>query len=161
QMMLAASFAGIGFGSAGVHLPHAMAYPVAGGVKSYCAPGYPHDHPLVPHGFSVILNAPAVFRYTASASPERHLTAAEALGADAEAIRRARASAHADDAGRILADRIAWVMQRLRVAQNLRAVGYSRSDIPALVQGTMAQERLTKLSPRPVNADTLARLFED
>jgi len=161
QMMLAASFAGIGFGSAGVHLPHAMAYPVAGGVKSYCAPGYPHDHPLVPHGFSVILNAPAVFRYTASASPERHLIAAEALGADAEAIRRARASAHADDAGRILADRITWFMQRLRVPENLRAVGYSRSDIPALVQGTMAQERLTKLSPRPVNADTLARLFEE
>ena len=133
QMMLAASFAGIGFGSAGVHLPHAMAYPVAGGVKSYRAPGYPPDHPLVPHGFSVILNAPAVFRYTASASPERHLTAAEALGADA-AIRR-RGLSPRDDAGRILADRITWFMQRLRVPENLRAVGYTTSDIPALVQG--------------------------
>jgi hydroxyacid-oxoacid transhydrogenase len=154
QMMLAASFAGIGFGSAGVHLPHAMAYPVAGGVKSYRAPGYPPDHPLVPHGFSVILNAPAVFRYTARANPVRHLTAAEALGADVSRCKK-------EDAGRVLADRIRWFMQRLRVPENLRAVGYSTSDIPALVQGTMAQERLTKLSPRAVDADTLARLFED
>ena len=154
QMMLAASFAGIGFGSAGVHLPHAMAYPVAGGVKSYRAPGYPPDHPLVPHGFSVILNAPAVFRYTARASPERHLIAAEALGADVSRCKKA-------DAGQVLADRITWFMQRLRVPENLRAVGYSTSDIPALVQGAMAQERLTKLSPRAVDADTLARLFEE
>jgi hydroxyacid-oxoacid transhydrogenase len=154
QMMLAASFAGIGFGSAGVHLPHAMAYPVAGGVKSYRAPGYPPDHPLVPHGFSVILNAPAVFRYTARASPERHLIAAEALGADVSRRKK-------EDAGRLLADRIRWFMERLRVPENLRAVGYSTSDIPSLVQGTLAQERLTKLSPRAVDADTLARLFEE
>jgi hydroxyacid-oxoacid transhydrogenase len=154
QMMLAASFAGIGFGSAGVHLPHAMAYPVAGGVKSYRAPGYPPDHPLVPHGFSVILNAPAVFRYTARANPVRHLTAAEALGADVSRCKK-------EDAGRVLADRIRWFMQRLRVPENLRAVGYSTSDIPSLVHGTMAQERLTKLSPRAVDVDTLARLFED
>jgi hydroxyacid-oxoacid transhydrogenase len=154
QMMLAASFAGIGFGSAGVHLPHAMAYPVAGRVRNYHAPGYPADHALVPHGFSVILNAPAVFRYTASASPERHLAAAEALGADVSGRQKA-------DAGRVLADRITWFMERLKAPSNLRAVGYTSADIPALVEGTLAQERLTKLSPRTAHAETLAKLFED
>jgi hydroxyacid-oxoacid transhydrogenase len=154
QMMLAASFAGIGFGSAGVHLPHAMAYPVAGGVKSYRARGYPEDHPLVPHGFSVILNAPAVFRYTAPASPERHLAAAAALGVDVSRCKK-------EDAGRILADRITWFMQQLRTPENLRAVGYTSADISTLVEGTLAQERLTKLSPRTANAETLAGLFED
>jgi hydroxyacid-oxoacid transhydrogenase len=153
SMMLAASFAGIGFGNAGVHLPHAMAYPVAGGVKTYRAPGYP-DHPLVPHGFSVILNAPAVFRYTAAANPERHLEAAAALGADVSRCRR-------EDAGRALADRIAWFMDRLRVPGGLRAVGYSSSDIPALVEGTLAQERLTTLAPRRADAEAVATMFEE
>ena len=153
SMVLAASFAGIGFGNAGVHLPHAMAYPVAGGVKQYRAPGYP-DHPLVPHGFSVILNAPAVFAFTGPASPERHLDAAAALGADVSRCGK-------EDAGRVLADRITWFMQRLNVPNGLRAVGYSSSDVPALVEGTLAQERLTKLSPRLADAEALARIFEN
>jgi hydroxyacid-oxoacid transhydrogenase len=153
-MLLAASFAGIGFGSAGVHLPHAMAYPVAGGVRSYRAPGYPADHALVPHGFSVILNAPAAFRFTASATPERHLAAAEALGVDISRCRLA-------DAGRILADRISEFMQQLNAPRDLRAVGYSSADIPTLVEGTLAQERLTKLSPRDADRDALAKIFEE
>jgi hydroxyacid-oxoacid transhydrogenase len=52
-------------------------------------------------------------------------------------------------------------MQRLKAPENLRAVGYTTADIPVLVEGTLAQERLTKLAPRAADADTLARLFED
>jgi hydroxyacid-oxoacid transhydrogenase len=152
-MVLAASFAGIGFGNAGVHLPHAMAYPVAGRVKDYRAPGYPGDHPLVPHGFSVVLNAPAVFAFTGQANPRRHLEAAAALGADVSRCRD-------EDAGRVLAGRITWFMQRLNVPNGLQDVGYSSSDIDALVEGTLAQERLTKLSPRPADAEALAKVFE-
>lgn len=154
NMLLAASYAGVGFGNAGVHLPHGMSYPVSGHVKSYRAPGYVTDHPLVPHGVSVILNAPAVFRFTASANPPRHLHAAEALGAD---VSRARA----EDAGKILADRITWYMQRLNIPNGLRAIGYSSADIPALVEGTLPQHRVTKLSPRPADADQLSALFEE
>ena len=154
QMILAASYAGIGFGNAGVHLPHGMSYPVSGHVRSFRAPGYPAEHPLVPHGFSVILNAPAVFRYTAAANPSRHLQAADALGADVSGARDA-------DAGKILADRITWFMNRLGVPNGLRAVGYTSADIPALVEGTVPQHRVTKLSPRPAGPDELAALFED
>ena len=154
NMLLAAAYAGVGFGNAGVHLPHGMSYPVSGNVKSYCAPGYVTDHPLVPHGVSVILNAPAVFRFTAGADPGRHLQVAEALGAD---VSRARA----DDAGKILADRISWFMRRLDTPNGLRAIGYSSSDIPTLVEGTLPQHRVTKLSPRAAGPDELAALFED
>jgi hydroxyacid-oxoacid transhydrogenase len=154
NMLLAASYAGVGFGSAGVHLPHGMSYPVSSNVRQYLAPGYAADHPLVPHGVSVILNAPAVFRFTASASPARHLEAAEALGANVSGASEA-------DAGTILADRITWFMQRLQVPNGLRAIGYSSSDIPALVEGTLPQHRVTKLSPRPAGHDDLSALFED
>ena len=154
NMLLAASYAGVGFGSAGVHLPHGMSYPVSGNVKDYRPPGYATDHALVPHGVSVILNAPAVFRFTASANPDRHLEAAEALGANVT-------GACAADAGNILADRITWFMQRLEVPNGLKAVGYCSSDIPALVEGTLPQHRVTKLAPRPAGPDELAKLFEE
>ena len=154
QMLLAAAYAGVGFGNAGVHLPHGMSYPVSGHVKSYRAPGYVSDHPLVPHGISVILNAPAVFRYTASANPQRHLEAAAALGADVSNVRDA-------DAGKVLADRITWFMRELKVPNGLKAVGYSSSDIDTLVEGTLPQHRVTKLSPRPAGPQELGKLFED
>jgi hydroxyacid-oxoacid transhydrogenase len=154
NMLLAASYAGVGFGSAGVHLPHGMSYPVSGNVKQYVAPGYGADHPLVPHGMSVILNAPAVFRFTATANPGRHLEAAAALGADVS-------TARPEDAGKILADRITWFMQRLKVPNGLRAIGYSSADIPGLVEGTLPQHRVTKLSPRPAGPEELTALFED
>jgi hydroxyacid-oxoacid transhydrogenase len=153
QMILAAAYAGIGFGNAGVHLPHGMSYAVSGHVKDFRAPGYPSDHPLVPHGISVVLSAPAVFRFTAVASPSRHLQAAEALGANVTGAKDA-------DAGRILADRVTWFMQRLGVPNGLKAVGYTSTDIPALVAGTLPQHRVTKLSPRPADSDDLAALFE-
>jgi hydroxyacid-oxoacid transhydrogenase len=154
NMLLAASYAGVGFGNAGVHLPHGMSYPVSGNIKTYRPPGYDVYHPMVPHGVSVILNAPAVFRFTAEANPLRHLEAAEALGADTTGRRP-------EDAGKVLADRITWFMQQLGLPNGLRAIGYTTADIPALVEGTLPQHRVTKLSPRPAGPEELARLFED
>jgi hydroxyacid-oxoacid transhydrogenase len=131
-----------------------MSYPVSGRVRGYTAPGYDTAHPLVPHGLSVILNAPAAFRFTAAASPVRHLEAAEALGAEVAGVRL-------EDAGAVLADRITWFMERLNVPIGLRAIGYTAADIPALVEGTLLQQRLTRLSPRQASPDDLARVFED
>ena len=154
MMLLAASFAGVGFGNAGVTLPHGMSYPVSGMVREYRAEGYPDDHPLVPHGMAVVLNAPAAFRFTGSANPERHLKAAEVLGADVSGARL-------EDAGSILADRVIQIMKRLNIPNGLSAIGYSRDDIPQLVEGTLPQHRVIKLSPRPVGPEELTRIFED
>ena len=153
-MMLAASFAGIGFGNAGVTVPHGMSYPVSGMVKEYMPEGYPQDHPIVPHGMAVVLNAPAAFRFTAPACPEKHLQAAEAIGADIS-------GATLDDAGKILSDRVIEIMRRLNLPNGLSGIGYSREDIPKLVEGTLPQHRVIKLSPRPVEAEDLTRIFED
>ena len=83
-MMLAATMAGVGFGSAGVHIPHACAYPIAGLQPRYNAAGYPDDHPFVPHGFSVIVTSPAAFRFTYETQPERHEHVARLLGHDGD-----------------------------------------------------------------------------
>jgi hydroxyacid-oxoacid transhydrogenase len=154
SMLLAASYAGIGFGNAGVHLPHGMSYPVSGLVRNYRPRGYAVEHPMVPHGISVILNAPAAYRFTAPACPERHLKAAEILGAKC-------GHAKPEDAGKLLADRIVELMRDLEVPNGLRQLGYETTDIPALVEGTLPQHRVTKLSPRPAGPDDLSRLFEE
>ena len=153
-MCLAAALAGIGFGNAGVHLPHGMSYPVAGMVESYVPEGYAINYPLVPHGFAVIVNSPAVFRFTAPTCPQRHLRAAEVLGADCT-------GAKAEDAGAILADRIVSLMRQLGAPNGLSALGYGSQHIPALVEGTLPQHRVTKLSPRAADAEELAGIFED
>ena len=153
-MCLAAALAGIGFGNAGVHLPHGMSYPVAGMVESYVPEGYAIDYPLVPHGFAVIVNSPAVFRFTAPTCPQRHLRAAEVLGADCS-------GAKDEDAGAILADRIVSLMRQLGAPNGLSALGYGSQHIPALVEGTLPQHRVTKLSPRAADAEELAGIFAD
>lgn len=154
EMLLAAAYAGIGFGNAGVHLPHGMSYPVSGMVREYVPPGYPDDHAMVPHGMSVILNAPAVFRWTASANPQRHLEAAALLGADTR-------GAAPDDAGTVLADAIIAIMRQVDMPSGLEAVGFGPADVDALVAGTTPQHRVTKLSPRPAREEDLRALFLD
>jgi hydroxyacid-oxoacid transhydrogenase len=158
HMLLASSIAGIGFGNAGVHLPHGMSYPVAGMVKSFRPAGYASDHPLVPHGMAVILHTPAVVRFTAPADPERHLKAAAALGAE---VGRAAPAAPSDlaAAGKILADRVIHFMRLLKMPNGLSAIGYTPADISALVAGTLPQHRVTKLSPRPAGEAELTELF--
>ena len=154
QMLLAAAYAGIGFGNAGVHLPHGMSYPVSGMVRAYNPAGYPADHPIIPHGMSVILNAPAVFRFTAPANPQRHLLGAQLMGVDISAVAEA-------DAGAVLATAIISLMQQTGVPNGLGAIGFTKADIPKLVEGTLPQHRVTKLSPRPATAADLQTLFED
>jgi alcohol dehydrogenase class IV len=137
-MMLAATMAGVGFGSAGVHIPHACAYPIAGLKHEYEPPGY-HGK-LIPHGISVIVTAPAAFAFTSSADPERHARAAALLG------------------GTDLPETLAQLMADLRVP-SLADLGYTTDDIPALVEGAMAQERLLSVSPRPVRAEDVAEIL--
>ena len=154
NMLMASTIAGIGFGNAGVHLPHGMSYPVAGMVKSFEPAGYEVDHPIVPHGMSVILNTPAVVRFTSPSDPQRHLRAAAALGADT-------ADAPPEAAGEILADRVMHFMKLTDMPNGLSAVGYTADDIPALVKGTLPQHRVTKLSPIEAGELELTKLFED
>jgi hydroxyacid-oxoacid transhydrogenase len=154
EMLLAATFAGVGFGNAGVHLCHGMSYPVSGLVKTFRVDGYPQERALVPHGMSVILTAPAVFRWTASTNPQRHLAMAAAMGTETRGIPDA-------EAGECLAAAIIALMRATGMPNGLAAMGYTEADIDRLVDGTAPQHRVTKLSPRPVTPEALRQLFRD
>ena len=150
-MMYAATMAGISFGNAGVHIPHAMSYSVAGMIRRYQPEGWPSDHALCPHGISVVVNAPAAFRFTAAGSGHRHLQAARALGAEVDAA----------DAGEALAGAFVGLMRAAGIPNGLSALDYGDEDIPALVDGAFRQQRLLKQSPRPVGVSDLTGIYRD
>lgn len=157
-MQLASAYGGFGFGNAGVHLCHAMSYPISSQVRKYHAPDYPTTKPLVPHGLSVVVNAPAVFSFTGKACPDRHLEAAKILGGKLFAV---SPNAKREDAGKILADCVRTYMCKLGIPDGLISLGFTGSDIDRLVEGTLPQQRVTKLSPEPVTRDALTELFEN
>ncbi len=151
-MMWAATLAGIAFGNSGVHLPHGMAYSVAGMIRDYCPAGYPPGEPICPHGISVIVDVPSVFRFTASSSPGRHLEAASLLGG-------AVGNAGEDEAGEALAETIIAMMRATEMPNGIGALGYGEADIPGLAEGAFAQQRLLANSPVPVDQEDLQALY--
>ncbi|HKS98316.1 MAG TPA: hydroxyacid-oxoacid transhydrogenase [Rugosimonospora sp.] len=150
DMALAATFAGMGFGNAGVHIPHANAYPVAGRVRDFHPDGYPAGESMVPHGMSVALTAPEAFRFTFAACPERHVRAAELLapGADRPA-----------DPAEILPAALTALMRDIGIPNGIGAVGYAEADVGDLVEGALKQQRLLATAPRPVTGEDLAGIF--
>jgi len=151
QMMWAATLAGIAFGNAGVHAPHAMAYAVAGRVRDFAPAGYP-SAPLVPHGIAVAVNAPAVFRRFGEFCPERHLEAAALLGADTRGETAG---------GELLARRMFELSRAIDIPNGIGGVGYRESDIGDLVAGTLPQQRLLANAPCDVDARCLETLFAE
>ena len=153
-MMLAATLAGIAFGNSGVHIPHGMSYSVAGLVRDYCPDGYPSGHPLVPHGISVIVNAPAVFRFTAPACPERHVEAAELLGAEIS-------GSDSSEAGEMLSEHLEQMMRVTGMPNGISDVGYGDSDIENLAIGAFMQQRLLGNAPCAVSENDLVAMYSE
>lgn len=149
-MAMAATFAGMGFGNAGVHIPHANGYPIAGRVRDFHPRGYPPDEPMVPHGMSVALTAPAAFRFTFDACPDRHVRAARLLAPAADPPADLR-----DYLSAVLTD----IMKAVDMPAGISAIGYGEGDIDDLVAGAARQQRLLATCPRPVTDDDLAAIF--
>jgi alcohol dehydrogenase class IV len=152
DMALAATFAGLGFGNAGVHVPHANAYPIAGRVRDFRPADYPAEEPMVPHGMAVALTAPEAFRWTFDANPDRHLAAARLLDPS-------HGPRWAEQPRDVLPGVLIDLMRDLDLPSGLGAVGYGEGDVGALVEGAMKQQRLLATSPKPVTEDDLAGIF--
>ncbi|EGD86483.1 hypothetical protein H112_04975 [Trichophyton rubrum D6] len=160
QMLLAATLAGVGFGNAGVHLCHGMSYPVSGQNPGYKHKGYEVEHDIIPHGVSVAVTAPAVFRFTAASNPDRHLAAAEIFGVDISNVKR-------ESAGEVLSEAIAEFLIGLGdQPRGLKALGFDNSHLDMLIEGTIPQQRVLNLAPNlskelEQEREQLRKLFEE
>ena len=160
QMLLAATLAGVGFGNAGVHLCHGMSYPISGQNPGYKHHGYVIDTPIIPHGVSVAVTAPSVFRFTGASNPERHLAAAEIFGVDVSNVKK-------ESAGEVLAEALSKFLVGLGdQPRGLKDLGFGSEHIDDLVEGTLPQKRVLMLAPslsEEVNEEReqLKGLFED
>ena len=157
DLALAATFAGMGFGNAGVHVPHANAYPIAGRVRDYRPVGYPDAEPLVPHGIAVALTAPEAFRFTFAADPGRHVRAAELLAPGGMGTATGRGLPD-DDRERLPAVLTA-LLRDVGLPNGLAAVGYGEGDVDDLVSGAMQQQRLLATAPLPVHEEDVAGIL--
>jgi alcohol dehydrogenase class IV len=153
QMAMASTFAGMGFGNAGVHIPHACAYPIAGRVRDYRPEGYPADEAMVPHGMAVSLTAPESFRFTFDAGPERHLRAARLLDPDG------RHGSDAPDGPDVLPTVLSALMRDIGIPNGLSEVGYGEADVDDLVSGAVQQQRLLATAPKTPTDDDLAGIL--
>jgi hydroxyacid-oxoacid transhydrogenase len=154
HLALAATYAGIGFGNAGVHIPHSIAYPIAGLVKNFTPPDYPQEEPIIPHGLSVVITAPPTFRWTYPTNPERHLRAAQLLGANVNGLTTA-------EMREVLPNTLLSLMRDTGIPNGLAALGYGEADVPALVDGTLKQQRLLVNCPRDVGGEELRQIIQD
>ena len=152
EVAMAATFAGLGFGNAGVHIPHANAYPIAGQVRDFRPADYNADHAMVPHGMAVSLTAPAAFRFTFDASPDRHVRAAELL---------APGATRPDSAADFLPQVLTELMRDVGIPAGIGAVGFGEADINSLVEGTMKQQRLLATAPVEVTEDDVAQILDE
>ena len=152
EMMYAAMLAGIAFNAAGCHLPHGLSYAVSGLVRDWHVQGYPEGKVLLPHGMSVVLNNPSVWRATAPTHPARHLRCAEALGATTR-------GATPEDAGEILANRVIEMMRATNMPNGIAELGFGEAQLDALAKGAEPQYRVMKNAPIDVDHEVLTKLF--
>ncbi len=154
QLMWGATLAGIAFGNSGTHLPHAMSYGITHLMKDVTTVGYPVKDPFVPHGISVIVTAPAIFRYTAEGAPTRHLDSARLLLADDK-------GATPDDAGEVLANRLIHLMKATQMPNGIGGIGFNKTHTKALANSSVRQGRAIANAPRESNLVDLDNLYSN
>ncbi len=152
KLAFAGLLGGIGFRTAGCNLPHGMSYAVSGLVKNYYAEGWPKDHPLVPHGFAVIVSSPSVFRYMGETCPQRYREAAEALGMTVPSGEQ--------QAGDYLAAGVIELMQAVGAPNGLQDLGYTAADLDALTEKGWPQRRVVENAARDITKEDMWKMFE-
>jgi hydroxyacid-oxoacid transhydrogenase len=154
MMLFASTLAGTAMGNAGVHLCHGMSYPVSALVKDFKpdpSQGYP-DEPIIPHGMSVILHAPTVFKFLSSSCSTRLMEMAKVMSLDLRDVDK-------KDAGLLVSQEIIRLMKATGMPSGLEKVGFHQNDIKQLVPLAFAQKRVINNAPIPISESDLSTMY--
>jgi len=141
HMSLAATLAGMAFGSGGLGAVHALAYPL--GTEYHMA-----------HGRTNAIMLPHVMRYNIPGSPGRYARIAELMGKDIEGYATLEAAELAVDA-------ILELLETIQVSCQVQDYGIPESDLPKLVAGGIKQARLFVPNPRDLDEEDVASIYRD
>lgn len=138
-----------------------MSYPISSQNPGHQHEGYQVGYPIIPHGVSVAVTAPSVFKFTGASNPERHLAAAECFGIDTSQVKK-------ESAGEVLSEALSDFLVKLGdQPRGLKHMGFEKGHVEGLVEGTIPQARVLMLAPSlditnlDVEREQLTALFED
>ncbi len=151
-LMWGASLAGMAFGNSGTHLAHAMSYGITHLMDNITTRGYSVPSPFIPHGISVAVSAPAIFRFLADSEPQRHLDAARWLCAS-------HTDAGAAEVGEMLAQRLIELMKKTGMPNGLGGVGFRAEDVGRLADSSIRQQRAILNAPRVADLSDMKRIY--
>jgi alcohol dehydrogenase class IV len=152
-LMFGASLAGMAFGNSGTHLPHAMSYGITHLMQDITTQDYNVAAPFVPHGISVAVSAPSIFRFLADAEPQRHLQAAGYLGAG-------DVDASPAEAGEVVASLIIKLMRATNIPNGISGVGFGSEDVVALAASSIRQTRAINNAPRVASQSDMESIYQ-
>ncbi|MCS7125574.1 MAG: iron-containing alcohol dehydrogenase [Aigarchaeota archaeon] len=140
NMLLAAHLGGA-FGNAGVHISHALAYPIA---------GRRHD---LPHGITVAITGPAMLEFLEPIVPEKLSRIAQLLGEKIEGLKVREAATLAKEA-------LIKLMKDLNLPRGISEFDFEEKDIRELSEGAILQQRLLAVSPRPITIKEISEIYK-
>ena len=152
QLMWGATLAGMAFGNTGTHLAHALSYGITHLMKDITTTDYNIASPFIPHGISVMVLAPSVFRYTADATPERHFEAAAFLD-------HKTTDATPKESGEVLAERLISLMKSTGGPSGLENLGFTTEQTDQLAESAFRQKRAIDNAPRDSNLVDVTNIF--
>lgn len=140
QMSVAATLAGLAFGSGGLGAVHALAYPL--GTEYHMT-----------HGRTNAIMLPHVMQYNISGSPAKYARIAELMGQYTDGYSLLEAAGMAVDA-------IEELLDAINVSCRLSDYGIPKEDLARLVDGAMKQARLFEPNPKDLIEKDVESIYE-
>lgn len=141
QMSVAATIAGLAFGSGGLGAVHALAYPL--GTEYHMT-----------HGRTNAIMLPHVMQYNISGSPAKYARIAQLMGQNIEGC------SLIETAGMAVAA-IKELLDAVNVSYHIADYGVAKEDLPKLVDGGIKQARLFVPNPRDLVEKDVKSIYEE